>query len=613
MTKFYVPASQSTSELRMNNFLGVDFTTEISDISLKRSPESVNMISVDGYLQKRYGYKAVKSFTGKINGIWNMDTPNGEVNIVHAGAKLYEVSSDWSIAVEIKSGLSDNISQGLVFKGSLLIFDGLRALIYSKFDSDMECKYLDEVGYIPITRISMTPALGGGKKYESINMLQAKRINSFLGTISDTVYKLDSDKIDSSVVTVEVLNSNGDYTVLTENTDFTVNRTTGKVTFNNPPGESVVDGKDNVRITFSVTNTDNVSQINKCTFFTVFGYNGNNNRVFVSGNPDHPNIDWFSDIDNCMYFPADNVSAIGMDTAPITSYARISDGSLAILKDNSDTDCTIYYRTSSTFNSKEVFPLSSGISGVGCVSTRATTSIQNDSLILTNQGVYAVLAVNDKNTNAYVLRSYYVNGKLTKEANLKNATSVFFDGKYYLAINGNVYIADTRYKSTEKDSKTTGYQYEWYFWNNIPVRVWFMWNNELYFGTEDGKICKFKSSIDTNLFKDIDINVKASWKTPMLNFGQVTLAKTVKSVTIAHNPKVDSELELCYIDKNGSKVVISKTFNVKGATFPKVLQIKAKIKKFMYMQIELVSNNAVNMSFVDIAIQYILAGKYRGE
>ncbi|MEG1705079.1 MAG: hypothetical protein RR290_00700 [Clostridia bacterium] len=613
MSSFNVPPSPSISQLNLDNFLGVDFTTEITDINLKRSPDSKNMINVDGYLQKRYGYKLVKQFTGKINGIWNMDTINGEVNIIHLGTKLYEVSSDFSISVEIKAGLEDTISAGIVFNGKLLILDGKRAIIYGKFGTNMEAKYLDEVGYIPKTRISMSPENGGGVKYESINMIQPKRINSFLGTNTDLIYKLDSDTVSAEPVIVEKLNAQGSYDILEENTHFTVDRSKGKIKFNIAPGESLVEGRDNVNIHFSVTNQENLEQINKCTFLTSFGYNGNNNRIFISGNKKYSNVDWHSDIDNLMYFPADNVSAIGLDTSPIIGYGRISDGRLAILKDNSDTDCTAYYRGTSMFNGKEVFPLQSGIAGVGAICNRAITNVQNDCFMLSNQGVYAILPVNEKNANSYVLRSYFVDGKLIHEPNLKEATSIYFDGKYYLAVNGNVYIADTRYKSIEKDSKTSGYQYEWYFWNNVPVRVWFVWNNELYFGTNDGKICKFKKSNDIDLFKDINIDVKASWKTPIIHFNQTTLAKTLKKIIVSHNPKVDSEIEIYSIEKSDKKNIISKSFSVKGATYPKILQEKLKIKKIMFIQFELLSNRPVNMSFINICIQYIIAGKYRGE
>ena len=613
MASFNVPSSPVINTLILNNFLGVDFTTEISDVNDKRSPDSYNMINVDGYLQKRYGYKLEKQFENKINGIWNVDTINGDVNIIHSGTKLYEVDIDFNLSVEIFAGINDNISRGLVFENKLIIFDGKRVVVYYKENNSMIVKYLDEIGYIPMTRISMSPEFGGGVKYEDINLIQSKRINSFLGTNDDLEYKLDSDIVDSNEVKVEVLNANAEYDILVENEDFTVDRTKGKIIFLVAPGESLVEGRDNVLVHFSVSNEENLKQINECTIFTTFGYNGNNNRLFVSGNKKYPNIDWHSEIANPLYFPAENITAIGLDTSPVISYARVNDGKLAILKDNSDTDNTIFYKSSALFSGKEVFPLTSGIKGVGCITSGATANVQNESFILSNEGIYSILALNEYNQNTYNLKSYFINGKLTHENNLKDAVGIYYDGKYYLAVNGNVYIADTRYKSTEKDSKTSGYQYEWYFWNNIPVRIWFIWNNELYFGTTDGKICRFKNSKDKDLFKDIDEYVSAKWTTPMLHFNNIINAKTVKGIVVAHNPKVDSEIEVAYINKKGTKIILSEIYDIEGTTYPKVLQINKKLKKFMFMQLELFSNNDVNMSFVHVAIKYIIAGKYRGD
>lgn len=612
MANFSIPSSPVLNQLKLENFLGVDFTTEITDVNLNRSPDALNMINEDGYLEKRKGTKTLINLNERINGIWNMDTSNGEVLIVHAGSNLYEISSDFKVKVKIKTGLNNKKSSGLVFKSKLVIFDGLRVIIYGKFGNNYEVKYLDEIGYIPTTVVSRLPA-GGGTTYEEVNMIQPKRINSFLGDTSSLEYHLDCEKIDNTEVIVEVLNSAAEYDTLKENTDFTVNRIKGIVRFKTQPGESPVKGRDNITIRFSKTDSEYIEQINKCTIFTTFGYNGNNNRIFITGNPKYPNIDWYSAIDDPTYFPDVNHTAIGMETSPIISYARANDGRLAILKDVSDTDCTVYYRTSAMFSGKEVFPLQSGVKGIGCISSNASAVVQNESFFLSNQGVFSINSSSNNDQNYFNLRSYYINGKLLYENNLKEAIGIEFNGKYYLAINGNVYVCDTRYKTHEKDSRTSGYQYEWYFLNNIPAIVWFVWNNELYFGTKEGKVCKFKTNEDTDVYKDENVNVKAYWKTPMLYFNNLVNSKTIKKIILSHNPEVDSEVEMYYHLKKGVKDIVSKTFNIKGTTFPKVLQVKKKAKKFMFVQLELLSDNPVNMSFIQIIIQYMIGGKYRGE
>lgn len=612
MAQFDIPKSAKIREIRLRDFLGVDFTTEISDVNLKRSPDAINMINIDGYLQKRFGYKSIFSINAPINGIWNIDTSNGEVIIIHAGTKLYQVSSDFSQYTQIKTGLTNAISSGMVFKGKLIILDGNRAIIYGNFAGSMQAKYLDEIGYIPTTRIGMDPSTGGGTSYEDVNMIQAYRINTFIGNSTDTVYQLDSTNIDNATITVESLNQNGEWQVLTQNTDYTVNRTKGRITFTSAK-PTPVEGRDNISVRFSKGSTEYLNQINKCTMITTFGYGGNNNRIFLAGNPAYPNVDWRSEIDDPTYFPDTAVTSIGLDTSPIKSYCRLNDGRLGILKNVSDTDCTIYYRQSAMFNGKESFPLVAGTKGIGCIASRATATVQNEPFMLSSQGVFSIVSTSNGDERYSVLRSYYANGKLLKESNLDKAVGIEFEGKYYLAINNHVYICDTRYRSIEKDSRTSGYQYEWYYLTNIPVRLWFVWNEKLYFATSEGKICTFKTNSDQNPYQDISTNVEAYWKTPLLYFDDLVNSKTIKRISVASNPKVDSEVEVLYILKNGEKNIVSKSYGITGNPFPKIMQIKRKAKKFMFAQLELRSKNPVNMSFIEIAVQYIIGGKYRGE
>ena len=125
--------------------------------------------------------------------------------------------------------------------------------------------------------------------YESINLLQASRFNLFTSTEDDTTYQLDDTNIDE-VELVEVLNNNAEWVKKTKNDDYTVDLAKGQVKFLIAVGKPPVDGRDNVRIKFKKNNNENKSQINKCTIMCTYGYDGNNNRAFLTGNSDYPNI-----------------------------------------------------------------------------------------------------------------------------------------------------------------------------------------------------------------------------------------------------------------------------------------------------------------------------------
>lgn len=62
----------------------------------------------------------------------------------------------------------------------------------------------------------------------------------------------------------------------------------------------------------------------------MYGYEGNGNRIFVTGNKDFSNYDFWCEQENPLYWPDENFSRVG--TEPITGYARLNDGTLAILK-----------------------------------------------------------------------------------------------------------------------------------------------------------------------------------------------------------------------------------------------------------------------------------------
>ena len=80
MSNFNVPSSPATYETNLTGFLGVDFSSAITDIDRRRTPNGKNFINNNGSIEKRNGYK-VLAYLGKeanINGIWNVDTVTGE-------------------------------------------------------------------------------------------------------------------------------------------------------------------------------------------------------------------------------------------------------------------------------------------------------------------------------------------------------------------------------------------------------------------------------------------------------------------------------------------------------------------------------------------------------
>lgn len=609
---YSVPASQSKNYYNIESFLGVDFTTSPLEVDKRRSPNAKNIINNNGYNETRNGYEVVHNLTDQINGIWNVDLGNSEKFLVHAGTKLYECSTDFTVCTKILDNMSNNRSVGLYLGEYLTIFDGNRAIIYSNTADGYKVSFLDESGYIPTTSVGRDSS-GGGTDYEKINLLSPYRINTFLteeieetvnGEVEkrqQTVFKLDDSNIDG-VELVEVLSDSGSWDVI-DSSGYEVDTVAGQVTLSSAPGESPVLGRDNVSIKYKKTVQENYDKVNKCTIATLFGYEGNNNRIFASGNLEFANYDFYCEQEDPTYWPDENFTKIG--TEPIVSYSRLSDGTLAVHKKQSDTDCTIYYRKTNLLDNLEVFPLKDGVKNIGCISKYANCNLLNDPLFLSEQGVFSVIG--DAGEKFAQQRSFYVNGKLLKESNLENSVAISLLGKYYLAVNNHVYIADSRYLSYPKHARTEQYQYEWWYWDNIPVRVFFSWNNILYFGTDSGEICKFNDS-----YLDNQNPIEAYWETPFLELNSSFFAKTIKMVTLILNPKEGCDIEFGYELDDGTVEIIKRQYHDLTDDFPKTIQEKEKIKKFMFIKFYFKNKTQYRMTFERLLVEYILAGKYRG-
>ena len=608
MANFSVPSSPTTYETNLSGFLGVDFSSSITDIDKRRSPRGYNFINNNGTIEKRNGYK-VLAYLGKeanINGVWNVDTVNGEYFVVHCGTKLYEMAVDFTSYTEIFSGLEDKISQGTIINSKLLILDGFRAIVYDLLEETDKVKYLDQIGYIPTTQIARSPNGLQSQIYESKNLVQDCSINLFTSNETDKIYQLDDTNI-TSIERVEILNENGEWTI---NSDFTTDLEKGQVIFNNPIGATPVDGRDNVRIKYKKVNNKNKTQINKCKIMQVYGYAGANNRVFLSGNPDHANIVMYSHLDDITYMPVENVIRTGLEIVPITGMAKLNNGKLAVLKDVSDTDSTRFYIGYGTYNGNEVFPLEGSAKGEGNISYYAHDVLINEPLILTQNGVFALNTATLSDERYVYHRSYYIDAKLRQESNLKDAIGIVNDGKYYLAINDHVYVADSRFKSSTNNSKYSNYQYEWYYWTNLPVRVWFVWNGELYFGDKYGNICKFRDDDDTDRFKDNTENVEAEWNSVVLDLNNLAHKKNIKRVSLSSNP-TNSQLTIGYRLKGGDKQVLTKIYT--NSTYPKTTMIRKKAKKLSFFSLYIENKENSNMNFNAICVVYTVGSYYKGD
>lgn len=633
---FKVPSSPSRSIQTIDEFLGVDFTNSTANIDIRRTPNGQNFIrDVPGKVRKSLGWHTIKTygetvddvFTGyKINGYHAL---RGDTEyIIHAGTKLYHGDD------VIYSGMNDARSLSWEFNEKLYIIDGLQMLVYYQtLDENNEVVYnvesASQDAYIPTVTISKDPS-GGGTSYEDLNLLQPGFTETFLGTAGTVEYTLSFEDLDATEVTAQVMDANGDWVDKVEDTDFTVNRTTGVVTFNTAPGASPVTGEDNVKITAYRTVDGYASRINSCTFGTLYGINGGRDRLFLSGNSDYINYDWYSEQYDPTYFADTAYSRLGSDSSAIVGYSVIN-SALATHKDDMERDQNIIMRVGGTDdNGKVVFKVSNTLQGEGAVAPFSFAYLQTEPLFLTKQGIYAVTAQDITGEKYSQNRSFFVNGKLLEETNMQNAFAIVYKDMYWLCLNDVAYIIDgLQPVVTDKQAPYSNRQYVCFYRTNVPIHVAWVKDEELWFGTDDGKVCKFYTDkYALASYNDDGEAIEAIWETPDIDGKLFYKNKTLRYLALRAEAAVATSVKIYAMERglwsfvkednifarylSFSQLVFSK-FSFSSDRTQRICRTKLRIKKVDKFRLKFI-NDALNEPFAlyDVAMEYVENGNFKG-
>ena len=303
-----------------SNFRGADFRGE--EINLVRSPDCVNVwkdYKETESIRTRPGRKRCISFSSPVYGLFFYR----KSMIVHCGEKLYTVED--GITKEIYTGLQQTQSFGFAFEDKWYLKDGVHYLVY-----DGE-EITDVVGYIPTTSIARKPA-GGGTPYEDINMLSDYRKNSFLADGAAFDYFLDTQSIDADFypeVTVDGTEIHRE--------DYEVNFEDGSISFlRSAPQPPMTDGQDNVVITFKKAVPGYKDTILNCTTLQTF-----DNRVFFSGNSNHPNIIWHCSLNDPSYCSDLDYYREGVDESAIRGMVA-GNNALWVFREPSSANTTVF-------------------------------------------------------------------------------------------------------------------------------------------------------------------------------------------------------------------------------------------------------------------------------
>jgi len=554
--------------------------------------------------------------------------------LYHIGKEIYLRTKSSDEIQKIYDSANEYVSQSWQINDKLIMIDGKNLYRYTLGEDELEV--IDSNGYIPLVTISKSPN-GGGTSYEPINMLQPGFYEQFTvdhDSASVKRFYLSFSNLDYTEVEAWVLNNNGEWVRKTEGTHFDVNRTAGYVDFNTAPGESPISGEDNVRILAYKTIPGYKDRVTKCTIGTLYGVNGAMDRLFLSGNPEYPNWDFFSQQNDPTYFPDTGYSVIGNSSSAVVGYAIIN-SYLATFKNKIDNTPAVFIRQGELMEnaitkvSEPVFKLTNTLLGDGIISPYAFGNMPTEPLFLTRLGVYAITPQDITGEKYSQKRSFYLDGQLTKEKDLQKAKAVIFKDQYVLAVNEKLYILDgLQATRTDRSEPYSTRQYAGFFCTHVPAFTIWVDEDALWIGTEDGNVCRFDTNIEAlDSYNDNGKKIYCCWETPDLDGGLFYKNKYFKYFAVRLKSAIKTSLKL-YVRRFGLWNYITEDqlraisfdfehvdferFSFSTDTTDKVIRAKVRARRVDKARFR-IENDKLNEPFglINLALEYTESGNYK--
>lgn len=575
--------------------------------------------------------------------------------LVHISNKMYlETNGNYR---ELTDKMNAHISLAWQNDKKLYIIDGKNYLVY---DHDTLMLYdvvnsiptsdnnAENIAYVPTVTIAKTPS-GGGVSYEDLNLLTTAFIELFEGDEVSTNYQLSFSDLENRQVKAWILNEGGGWDEKVQNVDFDVDLTNGVVRFFSAPGKSVLTGEDNVKILAYKSNEGYKERISGCTIGALFGVNGAADRLFLSGNPNYLNLDWHSGQYQFNYFPDTSYAKLGSDTSAIVGYSIVNNY-LATHKDENDPTQAVIIRegdlitiseTSSVastsgeentiYNQEPAFKIINTLQGSGAIAPYSFATLQTEPVFLTRSGVQAITPQDMTGEKYSQTRSFYLNGRLLEESNLESATALVYNDMYFLFVNSNVYVLDgLQAVRTDRSAPYSSRQYCAFFLTNIPASIAWVENNELWFGTNDGRLCKFYSDKEAlESYNDDGKAIPCWWETCDMDGNLFYKNKTFRYMAVRLKSNIKTGVTM-YSQTRGlwtlikeSKEISNKIFKFSTLVFSQltfnndtsdqVVSSKLRVKKIDKARFKL-ENSELNEPFgiQNLAFEYVESGNFKG-
>lgn len=256
----------------------------------------------------------------------------------------------------------------------------------------------------------------------------------------------------------------------------------------------IVEGKPNIKVKLQSAE-DKSAEVTTATNGCKFGLGGSDDRLFLTND----NVVMWSKDEDFTYFGEKSWCLCGTKETKIKDLDRLNDSTLLLVKEYSVREPSVYVISGllnqgvtegGTIDYTAIFTPKGYQVGMGAVGE--LTNFNGDCLMVCKDGVYSVSLGENMTVDARYIhhRSRQITNLLEKY-DLSNAKCIACNGKYYLAIDGDCYVADNKYLTSFKGDMQNVPNYEWWKWTNMPVECWGYVNNDLCFGTTNGEICVF--------------------------------------------------------------------------------------------------------------------------
>lgn len=548
-------SGNSYNTFGIEKFNGADYTTTPTNVDESRAIDLSNYTPSGNGLEKRYGYDTISLLTERLGNI-DQSVENARLlNVWEFGGKYVcyvdispandnkvlfvcdSLESDTEITIDdvlLRTMCEDDYSFAVEFENRLFVLCANKYVMVYVTSDQFRCVDVSSVAYTP------TILSGLGHKdspivpqyIEDFNMLSNRAYLSIAIDMSaPRVYELYT--ISQRIMTVYVKTFDGEIAEINKEDTYEL---TLKGTINIDVTFDIIRDDDDyitsitiipdptVETTEVVINdfmiyvdTQNYDTIEEMRFGIAYGSYGSKDRLFLTGNPKYPHVDFHSaeasfateEWQDYTYFPDTSYQAFGTSDSAIVGYGILSNGSMAIFKESKPNTNNLYFRDAIITTTTEEYSVIDSISGevikysypsavenfpiknagLSLEIDKNTKIVQYDNKLIfnTRSGVYYISIDVSTSTQTYSANelSYFIRDDLSDNSSVSDMI-VYKNLLFVLKLSKNgkkrVYVADSNRYSYIREKM----QYEWWVMDGISADKFYVINGELCFSDENG-------------------------------------------------------------------------------------------------------------------------------